>query len=146
MPKRLERKEFPWPFWVPGCCCSVAQSCLTLCDPMNCSTPGFPVLHHLLELAQTHVCWVNDAIQPSHPLSPPSLLSLNLCQGLKIKLTKINRRKQTNLLQFSVPLEPSLGNEHGKKRWPLNTFTLALVKTERCGKRGRAEGVWFNFY
>ena len=51
-----------------NCCCfSVTQSCLTLCDPMDCSTPGFPVLHHLLELAQTHV-QVGDAIQPSHPL------------------------------------------------------------------------------
>ena len=46
-------------------CCSVAQSCSTLCDPMDCSTPGFPVLHYLLEFAQTHVYWVGDAIQPS---------------------------------------------------------------------------------
>ena len=53
---------------------SVAQSCLTLCDPMDCSTPGFPVLHQLLELAQTHVHWVSDAIQPSHPVSPSSHL------------------------------------------------------------------------
>ena len=45
-------------------CCSVTQSCLTLCETVDCSTPGFPVLHHLLELAQTHVLWVNDAIQP----------------------------------------------------------------------------------
>ena len=52
-------------------CCSVAQSCPTLCDPMDCSTPGFPVLHPLLELAQTHVHWVSDAIQ-SQPLSSPS--------------------------------------------------------------------------
>ena len=44
----------------------------TLCDPMNHSTPGFPVLHHLLALDQTHVHWVSDAIQPSHPLWPPS--------------------------------------------------------------------------
>ena len=50
---------------VYSCCCSVAQSCPTLCDPMDCSTPGFPVLHHLPELAQTHVHWVGDAIQPS---------------------------------------------------------------------------------
>ena len=54
------------------CCCSVAQLCLTLCNPMDCSTPGFPVLHYLPELAQTHVHWVNDAIQPSHPLLSPS--------------------------------------------------------------------------
>ena len=51
-------------------CCSVTQ-CPTLCDPMDCSTPGFPVLHHLPELGQTHVHWVGDAIQPS--LSSPSL-------------------------------------------------------------------------
>ena len=51
---------------------SVAQSCLTLCDPMNRSTPGLPVHHQLLESTQTHVHWVGDAIQPSHPLSSPS--------------------------------------------------------------------------
>ena len=51
---------------------SVAQSCLTLCDPMNRSTPGLPVHHQLLEFTQTH--WVSDAIQPSHPLSSPLLL------------------------------------------------------------------------
>ena len=51
-------------------CCSVAKSCLTLCDPMDCSKPGFPILHHLPELAQTHVHWVDDAVQISHTLSP----------------------------------------------------------------------------
>ena len=55
-------------------CSSVAQSCLTLCDPMNCSTPGFPVYHQLPELAQTDVHRVGDAIQSSHP--PLSLLLL----------------------------------------------------------------------
>ena len=51
---------------------TVAQSRPTLCDPMNRSTPGFPVHHQLLELAQAHVYRVSDAIQPSHPLSSPS--------------------------------------------------------------------------
>ena len=51
---------------------SVALSCPTLCDPMNCSTPGLPVHHQLPEFTQTHVHWVSDAIQPSHPLSSPS--------------------------------------------------------------------------
>ena len=60
-------------------CCSVTQSCLTLCDPMDCSTPGFPVLHHL-ELAQTHVHWVGDGIQPSHPLLPPLPFAFHLSQ------------------------------------------------------------------
>ena len=60
--------------WVQFQFSSVAQSCLTLCNPMGCSTPGFPVHHQLLELAQTHVHQVSDAIQPSHPLSSPLLL------------------------------------------------------------------------
>ena len=51
---------------------SVAQSCLTLCDPMNYSTPGLPVHHQLLEFTQTHVHQVGDAVHPSHPLSSPS--------------------------------------------------------------------------
>jgi len=51
-----------------GCCYSVAKSCLTLSDPTDSSTPGFLVLHYLPEFAQTYVHWVNDAIQPSHPL------------------------------------------------------------------------------
>ena len=61
-------------------CCSVTQSCLTLCDPMDCSIPGFPVLHYLLEFAQIHAHWIDDAIQPSHPLSSPSPPVFNLSQ------------------------------------------------------------------
>ena len=48
--------------------CSAPKSSLILCDPMNCSTPGFPVLHYLPQFAQIHVCWINNAIWPSHPL------------------------------------------------------------------------------
>ena len=60
------------------CCCSVTQLLWPLCDPMDCSTPGFPVLHRLLELAQIHVHWVGDAIQPSHLSSPfPPAFSLS---------------------------------------------------------------------
>ena len=59
---------------------SVAQSCPTLCDLMDCTTPGFPVHHQLPELAQTLVHWVSDAIQPSHPLSSPSSPAFNLSQ------------------------------------------------------------------
>ena len=60
--------------------CSVTQSCLTICDPVYCSMPGFPVLQHLPEFAQTYVHCVSDAIQASHPLSPPFPLALNLSQ------------------------------------------------------------------
>ena len=59
---------------------SVAQSCLTLCDPMDYSMPGLPVHHQLLELAQTHVHHVGDAIQPSHPLLSPSPPTFKLSQ------------------------------------------------------------------
>ena len=59
---------------------SVVQSCSTLCDPMNHSTPGLPVHHQLLEFTQTHVHQVSDAIQPSHPLCSPSPPALNLSQ------------------------------------------------------------------
>ena len=59
---------------------SVAQLCLTLADPMDCSTPGFPVHHQLPELTQTHVHRVSDAIQTSHPLSSPSPPAFSLAQ------------------------------------------------------------------
>ena len=59
---------------------SVAQSCPTLCDPMNRSTPGLPVHHQLPEFTQTHIHRVSDAIQPSHPLSSPSPLAPNPSQ------------------------------------------------------------------
>ena len=69
------------------CCCSccwVPQSCPTLCNLMDCSTPGLPVPHHLLELAQVHIHCISDAVQPSHPLMPssPSVLNLSQHQGL----------------------------------------------------------------
>ena len=62
---------------------SVTQLCPTLCDPMDCSMPDFPVHHQLLELAQTHVHRVGDAIKPSHPLlSPAPAFNLSQHQGL----------------------------------------------------------------
>ena len=69
---------------------SGAQSCPTLCDPMDCSTPGFPIHHQLPELAQTHVHRDGDAIQSSHPLSSPSPAAFNLSQ-------------QQGLFQWSFP-------------------------------------------
>ena len=68
---------FPFVYY---CCFSVTKSCLTLCDAMDCSMPGFPVLHCLPRFAQTHVHWVENAIQSSHPLLPPSPPALNLSQ------------------------------------------------------------------
>ena len=68
------------------CCCSVTQLCLTLCNPMVCSMPGFPVLHYLPEFAQTDVHWVGDAIQSSHSLLPPSPASIKVSIFASIKV------------------------------------------------------------
>ena len=64
------------------CCCSVTQSCLTLCNPMDCSMPGLPVPPHLLKFAQVHVHYIDDAIQPSHPLMLSPALGLSQHQRL----------------------------------------------------------------
>ena len=67
----------------------VAQSCLTLCNPMNYSTLGFPVFHYLLEFAQTHIHWVSNAIQPSHPLSSPSPPTPNPSQHQSFPMSQL---------------------------------------------------------
>ena len=84
------------------CCCSVANSCLTLCDPMNFSTPGFSVLHYLPEFAQTCVHWVSDAIQPSHPPSPPSPLALNFLQHQDIFQSVSSSHQVAKVLDFQL--------------------------------------------
>ena len=82
---------------------SVTQLCLTLCDPMNCSTSGLPVHHQLLESTQIHVHCVGDAIQPSHPLSPsPPALNLSQQSALCIRWPKY--------WSFSFNISPT--NEH----------------------------------
>ena len=66
--------------WCICHCCSVTKSCLTLCDPMDCSKPGFPVPYHHPEFVHFHIYWISDAIQPSHPLLPSSPCAFNLSQ------------------------------------------------------------------
>ena len=86
---------------------SVAQLCLTLCNPMECSMPGFPVHHQLPELTQTHVHWVGDAIQPSHPLlslSPPAL-NLSQHQGLFKWVSSLH--EVAKVWSFSFSISPS---------------------------------------
>ena len=79
-PQALKGKSSTWKMMSTYQFSSVSQFCPTLCNPMDCSTPGFPVHHQLLELAQTHVHRVSDAIQPSHPLSSPSPPAFDLSQ------------------------------------------------------------------
>ena len=81
---------------------SVVQSCLTLCDPVDCSTPGFPVHHQLPELAQMQVQQVNDAIQPSHPLSSPSSSAFNLSQHQGLFKWVSSFQSVTKVLEFQL--------------------------------------------
>ena len=80
----------------------VAQLCPTLCDPMNLSTPGLPVHHHLLEFTQTHVHPVRDAIQPSHPLSSPSPPALNLSQHQSLFQWVNSSHEVAKVLEFQL--------------------------------------------
>ena len=81
---------------------SVTQSCLTLWDPMNCSTPGLPVHHQLPEYTQTQVHWVGDAIQPSHPMSPPSPPVLSLSQNHGLSKWVSSSHQVTKVLEFQL--------------------------------------------
>ena len=80
---------------------SVAQSCLTLCNPMDCSMPGLPVHHQLLEFTQTRVHWVSDAIQPSHPLSSPSPPTFNLSKHQRLKWVS-SSHQVAKVLEFQL--------------------------------------------
>ena len=105
--------------YMQSCCCSVPKSCLTLCDPTVCSTPGFPVFHYLTEFTQTHVHWVSDAIQPSHPLSSPSPLALNLNQTTQHQgcfqwVGSSKEEAKVFELQLSAAILPTNRVHHGK--------------------------------
>ena len=92
------------------CCCSVIESCLILCDPMDSSTSGFPVLHYLPELAQTHVYWVSDVIQPSHLLLSPSPPAFNPSQHWIFSSESALHIRWPKYWSFSFSISPS--NEH----------------------------------
>ena len=106
---------------------SVTQSCVTLCDPMDCSTPGLPVHHRLLELAQTHVHRVGDTIQPSHPLLSPSLPAFNLSQHQGLIKWVSSSHQGTEYCSFSFSISPS--NEYsGLISFRIDWFDLPAVQ------------------
>ena len=89
--------------WLPSSqFSSIAQKCLTICDPMDCSTPGFPLHHQLPELTQTHVHWVSNAIQPSHPLSSPSPPIFNLSQHQSLFQWVSSLHQVAKVLEFQL--------------------------------------------
>ena len=95
---------------------SVTQLCLTLCDPMDCSTPGFPVHHQLLELTQTHVHQVSDAIQLSHPLLSPSTPTFNLSQHQGLSQWVSSLHQVAKALEFQL--------QHQSFQWTFRTDFL----------------------
>ena len=95
---------------------SVNQLCRTLCNPMDSSTPGLPVHHQLPEFTQTHVLWVSDAIQPSHPLSSPSPLAFNLSQHQGLSQWVSSSHQVTKVLEFQL--------QHQSFQWTLRTDFL----------------------
>ena len=105
----------------------ITQSCLTLCDPMDCSTQGFPVHHKLPELTQTHVHWVGDAIQPSHPLSSPSPPTFNLSQHQGLFSELALHIRWPKYWSFSFSICPT--NEYsGLISFRINLFDLLAVQ------------------
>ena len=106
---------------------SVAQLYPTLCDPMDCSTPGLPVHHQLSELAQTHVHWFGDAIQPSHSLSSPSPPAFNLSQHQGLFKWVSSWYQVAKVLEFQLILRPS--NEYsGLISFQIDWFDLLAVQ------------------
>ena len=97
-----------------------------LCDPMACSTPGFPNLHHLLEFPQTHVHWFGDAIQPSHPLSSPSPPAFKLSQHQGLFKWVSSLHQVTKVLELHLSISPS--NEYSG----LISFRKWLVWSPCC--------------
>ena len=98
---RTHYRSFSYIKIILKCCGLVMKSCLTLCDSMGCSMPGCPVLHYLPKFAQTHVCWVTDAIQPSHPLSPSSI-TFNPSQHQGLFQELVLHKEQPKYWSFSI--------------------------------------------
>ena len=96
--------------------CSVAQSCPTLCDPMDCSTPGLPVRHQHTMFTHTHVHWVGDAIQPSPPLSSPSPPTFNLSQHQGLFQWVSSSHQVAKILEFQL--------QHQSFQWIFRTDFL----------------------
>ena len=114
-----ERQPFAAPGWQEPLfltVSSVAQLCLTLCDPMNNSTPVLPVHHQLPESTQTRVHWVGDAIQPSHPLSSPSPPALNLSQHQGLFNWVSSSHQVAKVLEFHL--------QHQSFQWTSKTDLL----------------------
>ena len=129
------------------CCCSAVKLCPTLCNPVDCSTPGFPIFHQLSELAQTHVHWVSDAIQPSHPLPPLSPPALNLSQHQGFSNESVLYIRWPKYWSFSFSIGPS--HEYsGLISFRMDWFDLlavqgtlqSLLQHQMCSHKSLSQG------
>ena len=111
---------------------SVAQSCPTLCDPMNRSTPGLPVHHQLPEFTETHVHWVSDAIQPSHPLLSPSPPDPNPSQHQSLFQWVNSSHEVANVLEFQL-------QHHSLQRNPRADLLQNALVGSPCSPRDSQE-------
>ena len=127
---------------------SVAQSCLTLCDPMDCSTPGFSVHHQLPELAQTHVHRVSDAIQPSHPLSSPSPPAFNLSQHQALFQWASSLHQVAKVLEFQLQCQSfqNSGLIFFRMDWLDLLAVQGTLKSLLLHHSSKASILWFSAY
>ena len=113
---QLSKLSLIFTIWATIQFSSVPQSCPTLCHSMDCSTPGLPVNHQLLELIQTHVRRVSDAIQPSHPLSSPSPPAFSLSQHYVLFQWESSLNQVAKVLEFQL--------QHQSFQWIFMTYLL----------------------
>ena len=133
--EQLGDQEGGWIFitclWYSVQFSSVTQSCTTLCDPMDCSKPGFPIHHQLPEFTQTHVHWVGDATKPSHPLSSPSPPTSNLSQHQGLFKWVISLHQVVKVLAFQL--------QHQSFRWIFRTDLQDGLVGSPCSPRDSQE-------
>ena len=113
--------------YIAWCSCSVTQLCPTLWDSMDCSTPGLPVHHQHPARAQTHVNWVSDAIQPSHPLLSPSPSAFNLSQHQVFSNESVLRIRWPKYWNFSFSISP-FNDYSGLISFRIDWFDLLAVQ------------------
>ena len=137
--KHFSKKTFRWlkphqkcSTWLTIQFSSVAQSCPTLCDPMNRSTPGLPVHHHLPEFTETHVHWVSDAIQPSHLGSSPSPPAPNPSQHQSLFQWVNSSHEVAKVLEFLL-------QHHSLQRNPRADLLQNGLVGSPCSTRGSQE-------
>ena len=117
-----------WSWLVKSLLFSVTQSCATLCNPMDCSTPGFPVLCCLLVFAQTHVHWISDVVQPSHPLLPLSPPPLYLFQHQGLFQWAVSLHQVAKVLELQL--------QHQSFQWLFGTDFFRIVWFDLLAAQG----------